>query len=954
MHLLDKVLERRISLFDYELIKDSNVRSVYFGQFAGYAGMIDGLRGLGEWLLSRGYSTPFLSIGSTYMYTSLSVAKQAVLAIGEEIKTSGLPPEICPLIFVFTGAGNVSQGAQEILNLLPHEFVHPSKLSELTDTSPSKVPVRGVNFKVYGCVVASEHMVERKIPGSGCFDKHHYYEHPEEYSPVFAKNIAPHASVLVNCMYWEQRFPRLLTIKELLDLRSSGRSRLQVVVDITCDKGGSIECLKKYSSIQKPFFRYNPENDSTEDDMDGDGILFMAVDCLPTELPRESTKHFGNALFPFLVNLANAKTLAEIHVPVRDACIAHEGSLTEMYKYIQKLREANASKTPLLQEREGMSNSPISTIVSLSGHLFDQHLINEALDVICAGGGRYRLATCKLGQSDDETSCADLEVTAGSQDALNCIVDKLAEIAVKGSNIRHRELEGSRDISESNENGIALEKNYQVLILGAGRMCEPAVRHLTSTKRRFRFREASYVDNGLVDECVSVVVASLYIEDAQRVVAGVPNASAIELDTSDTQNLGDCVSKANVVISLLPADLHLPVATACIKFKKHLVTASYVSEAMQALDKMAKEADVTLLCEMGLDPGIDHLMAMKMIDSAHKRGGRVQSFVSYCGGLPSPEAANNPLGYKFSWNPAGAIKAGRNPAVYLMNGQKIEVPGEKLFAAALPVRLRDTPAFALERLPNRDSLKYGELYGISKEASTIFRATLRYQGFSKVMDALGELGYFDTDLHPLLDPGALPVPDQPTYNAMLDALLLQMFHKMNEPEKRMMLNAGDRNSLSHALAYLPCCKNNPSAVEDAAACIRWLGLDALEQVPKSCKSIFEVLCKRMEEKLTYGPEETDMVLLHHELDVELNGQVERHTATLLAFGETAEGCSQRRPESAMARTVGIPAAIAAELLLFGEVKTRGVLRPLTAEIYEPALEVLKTMKLPLVEHVEFL
>lgn len=143
-----------------------------------------------------------------------------------------------------------------------------------------------------------------------------------------------------------------------------------------------------------------------------------------------------------------------------------------------------------------------------------------------------------------------------------------------------------------------------------------------------------------------------------------------------------------------------------------------------------------------------------------------------------------------------------------------------MFAAALPVRLRDTPAFALERLPNRDSLKYGELYGISKEASTIFRATLRYQGFSKVMDALGELGYFDTDLHPLLDPGALPVPDQPTYNAMLDALLLQMFHKMNEPEKRMMLNAGDRNSLSHALAYLPCCKNNPSAVEDAAACIR--------------------------------------------------------------------------------------------------------------------------------------
>ncbi|KAG0626105.1 hypothetical protein M758_2G102500 [Ceratodon purpureus] len=138
MPLLDKVLEKRISLFDYELIRDSNVRSVYFGQFAGYAGMIDGLRGLGEWLLSQGYSTPFLSIGSTYMYTSLSVAKQAVLAVGEELKSSGLPPEICPLVFVFTGTGNVSRGAQEILNLLPHEYVDPSRLHELTDRSPSK------------------------------------------------------------------------------------------------------------------------------------------------------------------------------------------------------------------------------------------------------------------------------------------------------------------------------------------------------------------------------------------------------------------------------------------------------------------------------------------------------------------------------------------------------------------------------------------------------------------------------------------------------------------------------------------------------------------------------------------------------------------------------------------------------------------------------------------------
>jgi alpha-aminoadipic semialdehyde synthase len=182
-----------------------------------------------------------------------------------------------------------------------------------------------------------------------------------------------------------------------------------------------------------------------------------------------------------------------------------------------------------------------------------------------------------------------------------------------------------------------------------------------------------------------------------------------------------------------------------------------------------------------------------------------------------------------------------------------------LFAAALPVRLRSTPAFALERLPNRDSLIYGDLYGISKEASTVFRATLRYQGFSKIMDALGELGYFDTDPHPLLDSKA-----PPTYNAILDALLSQNI----EPEEKKV-GAGDSNSLAHALAALDCCKNDSPTAESAATCIRWLGLDASEPVPQSCRNIFEVLCKRMEEKLTFRPDEKVLVfimnsqLLHH-------------------------------------------------------------------------------------------
>ncbi|VAI61789.1 unnamed protein product [Triticum turgidum subsp. durum] len=221
------------------------------------------------------------------MYPSLAAAKAAVIAIGEEIATYGLPSGICPIVFAFTGSGNVSQGAQEIFKLLPHTFVDAEKLPELSagkSLPPHHQSTRRA-FQLYGCVVTSKDMVAPKDPNR-CFDKADYYAHPEYYRPVFHERIAPYASAIVNCMYWERRFPRLLSIDQLQQLMKNG-CPLVGISDITCDIGGSIEFVNKSTSIERPFFRYDTSTNLYHDDMEGDGVICLAVDILPTEFSRE-------------------------------------------------------------------------------------------------------------------------------------------------------------------------------------------------------------------------------------------------------------------------------------------------------------------------------------------------------------------------------------------------------------------------------------------------------------------------------------------------------------------------------------------------------------------------------------------------------------------------------------------------------------------------------------------
>jgi alpha-aminoadipic semialdehyde synthase len=482
-----------------------------------------------------------------------------------------------------------------------------------------------------------------------------------------------------------------------------------------------------------------------------------------------------------------------------------------------------------------------------------------------------------------------------------------------------------------------MTKKSGVLILGAGRVCRPAADFLASVRTisSQQWYKTYFGADSEEKTDVHVIVASLYLKDAKETVEGISDVEAVRLDVSDSESLLKYVSQVDVVLSLLPASCHAVVAKTCIELKKHLVTASYVDDETSMLHEKAKSAGITILGEMGLDPGIDHMMAMKMINDAHIKKGKVKSFTSYCGGLPSPAAANNPLAYKFSWNPAGAIRAGQNPAKYKSNGDIIHVDGKNLYDSAARFRVPNLPAFALECFPNRDSLVYGEHYGIESEATTIFRGTLRYEGFSMIMATLSKLGFFDSEANQVLSTGK-----RITFGALLSNILNKDADNESEPL------AGEEE-ISKRIIKLGHSKETAAK---AAKTIVFLGFNEEREVPSLCKSVFDATCYLMEEKLAYSGNEQDMVLLHHEVEVEFleSKRIEKHTATLLEFGDIKNG----QTTTAMAKTVGIPAAIGALLLIEDKIKTRGVLRPLEAEVYLPALDILQAYGIKLMEKAE--
>jgi saccharopine dehydrogenase (NADP+, L-glutamate forming)/spermidine synthase len=421
-----------------------------------------------------------------------------------------------------------------------------------------------------------------------------------------------------------------------------------------------------------------------------------------------------------------------------------------------------------------------------------------------------------------------------------------------------------------------------VLVLGAGLVARPLLRYL------------------LTQHDCRLVVATLDVPRARALLGAHPRGHVVELDVMNVEQTSSLVATCDVVVSLLPAQLNSPIARLCIRHRKHLVNTSYAAPETAALDEEAKREGVLLLCEIGLDPGIDHMSAVSIIDHIRGLGGTVTHFQSCCGGFPAQDANTNPWGYKFSWSPRAALVAGRNPARFLRDGQVVDVPGPELFAHSWPYEVEDQGVF--EIYPNRDCLRYVPHYDL-EGARGMFRGTIRYPGWCATMKAAVDLG--------LLDVEEQDWPAGTTYGQLLARRLPPSPAPLIE---RVGAHVG------------------VSPDSEVIARLEWAGLLSDRPIPERRASPLDVFGNRLTRLMMYQPGERDMVALKHVFTVTYPDDSREEIRSLLV--ETGEPWGN----SAMARTVSLPAAIATRLILDGGISIRGVQIPIWREIYEPVLE----------------
>jgi saccharopine dehydrogenase (NAD+, L-lysine-forming) len=334
MPMLEKMLQMRCTLIDYERVVDeSNRRLIFFGWHAGVAGLIDTLWSLGKRLSWQGIANPFSDLQQTNAYRDLAEVKAALLEIRARIETEGLPARVTPLIVGVAGYGNVARGAQDMLDLLPVIEIEPEEVAVVSASTDHS------RQHIYKAIFKERHMVKPLEPGA-TFELQDYYTHPEKYGGVFERYL-PHLTVLVNAIFWTERYPRLVTKDFLQHLYTDKPSpRLKVIGDISCDVEGAIECTVKATEPGNPIYVYNPLERTVKDGYQGDGIVIMAVDILPSELPREASIDFSRVLAPFLSDLAHCDFSApfeqcELPPELKRAMIGHRGRLTPNYQYLQ-------------------------------------------------------------------------------------------------------------------------------------------------------------------------------------------------------------------------------------------------------------------------------------------------------------------------------------------------------------------------------------------------------------------------------------------------------------------------------------------------------------------------------------------------------------------------------------------------------------------------------------------
>ena len=441
-----------------------------------------------------------------------------------------------------------------------------------------------------------------------------------------------------------------------------------------------------------------------------------------------------------------------------------------------------------------------------------------------------------------------------------------------------------------------------VLIIGAGRSANALINYVLEQAKTYNW---------------FVTVADADHELAARKVNNHPNGRSTWLDATKVNDRRELIARADVVVSLLPAHLHLELAHDCLKLKKHLITASYISKQLYALGDEARERALIFMGEMGLDPGIDHMSGKQKIDEIKAKGGRLKSFKSYTGGLVAPENDDNPWHYKFSWNPRNVVLAGQGTAQYLEDGKLKYVPYNRIFSQATPVTIPGVEG-EYEMYVNRDSLLYRDLYDLGP-INNLIRGTIRYKGFSKAWDALVKLGLTD---------GSFPIFDSEeiTYHELMDSYVS---------------NNAVGSSVKEKVAYMI----GETVDSDVMKKLEWLGLFSKKKIRMKSATPALILENLLLEKWKLKENEKDMVIMQHEFEYEINRQNRRLTSTLVMRGTDGNN-------TAMSRLVGLPIGIFVKQVMLGKINSIGVNIPVIKEVYEPVLEELKEYGVVFIEKDE--
>ena len=437
-----------------------------------------------------------------------------------------------------------------------------------------------------------------------------------------------------------------------------------------------------------------------------------------------------------------------------------------------------------------------------------------------------------------------------------------------------------------------------ILIIGAGKSCSYLI---------------DYLQKKASSENLQITVADISLENAQKSIGNHSNSKAIQFDVFNEEHRINEIQKADIVVSMLPARFHIEVAKNCIEFEKHMVTASYVSDEMKKLDTLAKEKGLVFMNEIGLDPGIDHMSAMDVIHRISDQGAKILLFESFTGGLVAPESDNNLWNYKFTWNPRNVVLAGQGgAAMFIQEGTYKYIPYHKLFRRTEFLTLGDQK---FEAYANRDSLKYRSIYGLEK-ISTMYRGTIRKVGFSRAWNIFVQLGMTD-------DSYTIEGSEQMSYRDFVNLFLAYSPNDSVELKLRSYLKIDQDDIMWDKLVEL-----------DIFSSTKKVGL--VNATPA------QILQKILSDSWTLEEDDKDMIVMHHIFGYEMNGEKHQIESSLMVKGEN-------QTYTAMAKTVGLPVAIATLKILNKEITTPGVQIPITKEVYGPILKELEDYGITFVE-----